>query len=91
MGKSAFFLTEEFAFQNVFRYCRTVDMDIGKGSSCTQRVNGTGGKVLAGTGLAGDQNGDVGSADHLNGIIEFLHGGLEPTKCWNVSSFRIRC
>ena len=40
--KSAFFITEKLAFQNVLRHRWAVDMDIGTGSSGTQRVNGSG-------------------------------------------------
>ena len=78
-GERAFFVAEDFAFDQRLRNRGAVDGDERLRLARAERVNGARDQFLAGAALAGDQDGGGAGRDHLDQAKDFLHalGGAD--------------
>ena len=74
-GEGAFFVAEEFAFEQVFGDRRAVDGDERLVHAGAVLENGAGDEFLAGAAFAGDQDGRAGRRDLADELVNLLHCG----------------
>ena len=70
-GEGAFFVAEEFAFQEVFGDGGAIDADVILLAAAAQAVEGAGDEFLAGAAFAQDEDGGVGGGDGLDELAQF--------------------
>ena len=73
-GEGAFFVAEDFAFDERFRDGGAVDGDEGPRLARAEVVKGAGDQLLAGAAFAGDEDGDVGGGDLFDQAEDLAHG-----------------
>ena len=66
-------MTEEFTLNEVLRYCRTVDCDVGLLRAKAILENSTRNQLLARATLSGDHDSDITSRDLTDHLKNFLH------------------
>ena len=74
-GEGAFFMAEEFAFEEVFGDGGAIDADVIFLAAPAQAVEGAGDQLLAGAAFAQDEDGGVGGGDALDELAQFDHFG----------------
>ena len=74
-GEGAFFVTEEFGFQEVFGDGGAVEGHEGCLGAGAVLVDSAGDEFLAGAGFSSDEDGDVLGGDATDGFVDFAHGG----------------
>ncbi len=74
-AERAFFVSEEFALDQVFGKRGAVDVNPGAAAAMGRLMNGAGDEFLAGTGFAGNQDGLGVSRDAVDQTHEFVHDG----------------
>ena len=72
-GEGAFFVTEEFTFDERFGHGRAVEGDEGAVGARGKRVKGAGDQFLAGAGFAGDEDGGFGRGDLFDEREDLAH------------------
>ncbi len=75
-GEGAFFVAEQFAFDQVFGHGGAVDGDEPVVAPGAQLVNGPGHDLFAGAALAQQGTGDAGGGDFLQHAADFEHLGV---------------
>ncbi len=74
-GKGAFFVAEQFAFDQLAGDRGHVDGDEGTGFAAAEIVQCFGDQFFAGAGLTGNQHGEVGRGEAAHHPINILHSG----------------
>ena len=74
-GEGAFFVAEEFAFQEVLGDGGAIDADVIVLAAAAQAVERAGDQFLAGAAFAQDQDGGVGGGDVSDELAQFVHLG----------------
>ena len=72
-GEGAFFVSEEFAFEQRARNRGTVDLDKRTSPPRRKPVDHAGDDVFAGAALALNQDGYVGASDLVHAVAQRLH------------------
>ena len=67
-GEGAFFVAEEFAFDEVFGDGGAVDLDEGSAGAGALAIEGAGDQFLAGAAFAGDEDGGLGAGDFADRV-----------------------
>ncbi len=73
-GEGAFFMTEEFALDEVFRESGAVDFDVGLVATRGVAVELAGDHFFAGAVFASDEDGGIGGSNAFDELAETLHG-----------------
>ena len=73
-GEGAFFVAEQFAFQQVFRNGGAVDGEEGPAIALAVMIDGAGDEFLAGAAFAGDQGRGVAAGELADDFENVLHG-----------------
>ena len=71
--EGAFLVTEEFTLNEVLRYCRTVDCDVGLLCAKAILENSLRNQLLARATLSSDHNSDIASRDLTDHLKNLLH------------------
>ena len=72
-GKRALLVSEQFAFEQIFRNRRAVDFDEGAGGALRMLVNGAGDQIFSDAAFAAEQHGGVGRRHALDQREHGLH------------------
>ena len=72
-GEGAFFVAEEFAFEQIFRDGGAVDFDEGAGGAVRVLMDGVGDEILADAAFAAEENGGIRGSDALDERENGLH------------------
>jgi hypothetical protein len=72
-GESPFFVSEELAFEQGTRDCRTVDLHKGTAAPRGKPMDHAGNNVFAGAAFALDQDGNVGARNFVHAVTQRLH------------------
>src|SRR4029077_10106197 len=85
-GESAFFVAEEFTFQQRLGDGRAIEGNVRLILSQAVLVDGGGRQFLAGSTLAVNQNGGIGRSDPLDELIDLAHAGTVANHAVSESS-----
>ena len=72
-GECALLVSEQFAFQQIFRNRRAVDLDERPGGALRVLVNGAGDQIFSDAAFAAEQHGGIGRRDALDQRQHGLH------------------
>ncbi len=74
-GERAFFVAEEFAFDEVFGNGGAIELDERGGGALALAIQGAGDQFLAGAAFAGDEDGGLGAGDFADELAQVFHRG----------------